>query len=154
MKTILFALGVIVAVSGLFIFVSRRDPNPAETRESFSILRENSLDVPVDPAAVGFLNLTSRVSAKPMEYEDVERVYSVEAAVQRLQAADFQNSADVIEGTIRRQQYRLTQFEYKLAQLQRLGGDISEVELEKRRMAYADATKAFQKFWDAKRSLN
>jgi hypothetical protein len=54
----------------------------------------------------------------------------------------------IVEGTILKQEYQLTQAEYKLAQLRRVGGDISSEELEKRSLAYADATKKFQSFWD------
>src|SRR5262244_2144604 len=156
MKTILFALGVIVAVICFFVFISWRDPNSKQTRETFSILREDALGVPTDPTAVGFLNLSSRVSGKPVNFEKVEREYSPEAAIKSLhepQGTNISDSENVIEGTIRRQQYRLAQFEYKLAQLQLLGGDISGEEFERKRMAYSDATKAFQTFWDATRSL-
>ena len=156
MKTILFALGVIVAVSCFFVFVSWRDPNSKQTREIFSILREDALGVPTDPTAIGFLNLSSRVSGKPIDFEEVEREFSLEAAIKSLhetQRTNISDSENVIEGTIRRQQYRLAQIEYKLAQLQLLGGDISSEEFERKRMAYSDATKAFQMFWDAKQSL-
>jgi hypothetical protein len=40
--------------------------------------------------------------------------------------------------------------EYKLAQLQSLGGNISSKELEQKRAAYIEATRNFQKFWDSK----
>ena len=67
-----------------------------------------------------------------------------------MQTIGFHNIPLVVEGTILKQEYQLRQLEYKLAQLKRLGGDITSEELERTRAAYAEAAKNFQTFWDTK----
>jgi hypothetical protein len=67
-----------------------------------------------------------------------------------MQDIGFHNIPLIIEGTILKQDYQLRQVEYKLAQLQSLGGDISSKELEQKRAAYIEATRNFQEFWDSK----
>jgi hypothetical protein len=67
-----------------------------------------------------------------------------------MQGLGFHNIPIIIEGTLLKQDYQLRQVEYKLAQLQSLGGDITQDELEQKRSAYAEATRKFQTFWDTK----
>jgi len=67
-----------------------------------------------------------------------------------IQTIGFHNIPIIVEGTILKQDYDLRQVEYKLAQLQNLTGDISSAELERKRAAYAEATRNFQAFWDTK----
>ena len=67
-----------------------------------------------------------------------------------MQDIGFHNIPLTIEGTLLKQDYLLRQAEYRLAQLQSLGGDISLRELDEKRAAYAGATRNFQYFWDTK----
>jgi hypothetical protein len=55
-----------------------------------------------------------------------------------------------VQGTLLKQDYLLRQADYKLSQIKSVGGDIKVGELEEKRQAYVDATRRFQKFWDAK----
>ena len=53
----------------------------------------------------------------------------------------------IVQGALLRQDYLLRQAEYKLAQIRSVGGNTTS-------LAYANATKRFQKFWDAKLPRN
>ena len=67
-----------------------------------------------------------------------------------MQTVGFHNIPLIVEGTILKQDYQLRQVEYRLAQLQSLGGDITPQELEQKRSAYAEATRELQTFWAPK----
>jgi len=144
MKAMLLAIGVILVVIGLFVYISRRDPDSREVKEAFTILKESSDGIPEDPFAVGYLNLNKRA---PGEFN---QRYSADQAIQGLKQVELGKIGNTVEGTILKQQYRLTQLDYKLAQIKRIGGDMKAEEFEKKRDVYAAATQAFQTFWDTK----
>jgi hypothetical protein len=62
----------------------------------------------------------------------------------------FHNLPLFIEGTLRKQDYRVRQVEYQLARLRRARGEITAEDLEGTRAAYAATTASFQRFWDTK----
>jgi hypothetical protein len=136
MKAMLLAVTVIVVVIGVFAYVVRTDPDRAHTREALAILDEASPGIPTDPSAVGYLNL------KKHDHDEFNREFSADLAIKETQSW-------IVEGTILKQEYLLRQAEYKLAQVKSTGGDITAGELETRRLAYANATRKFQAFWDA-----
>lgn len=67
-----------------------------------------------------------------------------------MQTIGFHNLPILIEGTILKQEYQLNQLRYQVAQLQRERSEITAEELDRVRLAYRDATKALQVFWDTK----
>jgi len=186
MKAMLLAVGVIVAVVGLFVYISRRDPQTRQVQEAFNILKESSAGIPEDPAAVGYLNLKTRAKGGATEPDEFNQRYSADRAMQsikqveefltsfrkmtnlrrprlstaelaaigntgsEMQSIGFQNFPLTVEGTILKQQYQLTQLDYKLAQIKRIGGDMTAGEFDKKREAYAAATKALQTFWETR----
>jgi len=136
MKTMLLAVAVIVAVTGVFAYVIHTDPNRAQTRESLAVLREQSSGVPKDPSVLGYLDLKKH---DPAEFN---REFSPDLAMTETQSW-------IVQGTLLKQDYLLRQAEYKLAQIRSVGGDTTSKELEEKRLAYANATKRFQTFWDS-----
>ena len=144
MKAMLLAIGVILVVISLFIYVSRRDPDSLQVQEAFTILKESSAGIPEDPSAVGYLNLKTRAAGEFDQY------YSADQAIQLLKQVESGTIGNTVAGTILKQQYQLTQLDYKLAQIKRIGGDMKAAEFEKKRDAYAAATRAFQTFWDTR----
>ena len=137
MKAVLLAVVVVLAAIGVFVFLVRTDPNRAGTQEAIAVLHEAATGVPNEPGALGYLNLKKRSAA------EFNRLYSAEQAIQHTESW-------VVQGTILKQEYLLRQTEYKLAQLKSLGGDVKLVDLEMKRLAYAEATKRFQTFWDSR----
>jgi len=137
MKAMLLAVAVIVVVIGIFAYVVLTDPNRAQTRAAFVVLHEDSSGVPRDPAALGYLDL------KNHDEEKFDREYSVDHAMKEAPPG-------IVQGTLLKQDYLLRQADYKLAQIRRVGGNITSKELEEKRSAYAAATKRLQKFWDTK----
>ncbi len=67
-----------------------------------------------------------------------------------MQSLGFYNIPLGVEGTLLKQDYLLKQVQYELAQLKRGRGEMSARDLDRARIAYADATKQFQMFWDTK----
>ena len=134
MKAMLLAVVVIVVVIGACVYAVYKDPNRGQTQAALAVLHEASSGVPRDPDAVGYLHLSKRQS------EAIDG-FSVEAAMKESQSR-------IVEGTLLKQDYLLRQAEYKLAQLKSIGGYITTVELDEKRLAYANATKNFQTFAD------
>ena len=157
MKAILLAVVVVSAVIGVFVYLVHTDPNRAGTQDAIAVLHEAAAGVPNEPAALGYLNLKKRQPAGPEGTDEFNGMYSAETAIQslkQLQGSLSGSTTAVVEGTILKQEYLLRQAEYKLAQLKSLGGDIQLEELEKIRLAYAEATKRFQMFWDSRPSTD
>lgn len=124
MKAMLLALAVIVVVIGVSAYVVHTDPNRAQTRAAFD-------------AALGYLDL------KNHDHEEFSNDFSVDQTMK-------QTHSWIVQGALLRQDYLLRQAEYKLAQIRSIGGNTTSRELEEKRLAYANATRRFQKFWDAK----
>jgi hypothetical protein len=136
MKAMLLALAVIVVVIGVSAYVVHTDPNRAQTRAALELLHEESSGVPRDPAALGYLDL------KNSDHEEFSHDFSVDQATK-------ETPSGIVQGTLLKQDYLLRQAEYKLAQIRSVGGNTTSMELEEKRLAYANATRRFQKFWDA-----
>jgi hypothetical protein len=137
MKAMLFALAVIVVVIGVSAYVVHTDPNRAQTRAAFDVLHEELSGVPKDPAAMGYLDLRNHGQ------EEFNQDFSVDQAMKETQSR-------IVRGALLRQDYLLRQADYKLAQIRSVGGNTSSKELEEKRLAYANATKRFQSFWDTR----
>lgn len=71
-----------------------------------------------------------------------------------MQSLGFHNIPLVVEGTLRKQEYQIAQLEYQLALIKRDKGEASTEDVSRARVAYADATTRFQKFWDTKRPID
>jgi hypothetical protein len=125
MKTMLFALAVVVVVIGISAYVVHTDPNRAQTRAAFDVLHE-------EPSGV------------PDEFNDA---FSVDQAMKETQSR-------LVLGTLLQQDYLLRRAEYKLAQIRSVGGNTNAKELEEKRSAYAAATKRFQAFRDTNLPVN
>jgi hypothetical protein len=136
MKAILLAAAVVAAVFGLFAYIIHRDPNRAETTAALAVLHQIAAEVPIDPAVPGYLNLKG---------EDLAE-YSVAMALPQLGIA----GPDIVKGTLLKQEYQLRQAEYQLAQIRRIGGDVTSTYLENKRSAYVTATVILQAFLDSK----
>ncbi len=67
-----------------------------------------------------------------------------------MQLIGFHNIPLVVEGTLLKQEYRIRQLEYELAQIKRAKGLASEEELAHAKAAYQLATRNFQAFWDTR----
>jgi hypothetical protein len=137
MKAMLLAFAVVVVVIGVFAYVVHTDPNRAQTRAAFAVLHEESSGVPKDPASLGYLDLNNHGQ------QEFDHEFSVDQAMKETQSW-------IVQGTLLKQDYLLRQAEYKLAQIRSVGGNTTSKELEGKRSAYADATRRFQSFWDAK----
>ena len=70
------------------------------------------------------------------------------------QSIGFHNIPLIVEGTLLKQDYQLKQVEYELARLRHVRGEVTEQGVERARVAYAEATKRFQVFWDTKRPID
>ena len=136
MKAMLLAFAVIVVVIGVSAYMVHTDPNRAQTRDALAVLHEQWSGLPKDPVALGYLDL------KNHDHEEFNHDFSLDHAMKDTQSR-------IVQGALLRQDYLLRQAEYKLAQIRSVGGNTTSRELEEKRLAYANATKRFQKFWDA-----
>jgi len=133
-----------------FLNLRKRHPDSLEGQEEFD--REYSVKSALERLEQtetfleSFRKLTnvSRTKVPPDELLKIGNTGS------EMQDIGFHNIPLTIEGTLLKQDYLLRQAEYRLAQLQSLGGDISLRELDEKRAAYAGATRNFQYFWDTK----
>ena len=136
MKAMLFALAVVIVVIGVSAYIVHTDPNRAQTRAALDVLQDRSSGVPKNPATLGYLDL------KNHDHEEFNHDFSMDHAMKETQSR-------IVQGALLRQDYLLRQVEYKLAQIQSVGGKTSSKELEEKRLAYANATKNVQEFWNA-----
>jgi len=99
----------------------------------------------------GFLNSFKQLTARGrgrLTAADLRDAGNTSAEIQTI---GFHNVPLVVEGTLLKQDYQLKQVEYELARLRHLRGEVAERDVERARVAYAEATKQFQVFWDTKR---
>jgi hypothetical protein len=97
-----------------------------------------------------FEELTARARGTLTEAE-LSRVGNTDGAMQNV---GFHNIPLIVEGTLLKQDYQLTQAQYELAQLRLARGDVTVAEVERARAAYAAATQRLQLFWDTKRPVD
>src|SRR4051812_22390079 len=93
-----------------------------------------------------FVRLTRRASTL-MTPDELKSFGNTDGTMQTI---GFHNIPLIVEGTLLKQEYRLRQLEYELAQLKHAQGETTAAEVDAARRAYADATKRFQLFWDTK----
>jgi hypothetical protein len=99
----------------------------------------------------GFLNSFKQLTARargPLTAADLRAAGNTSAEIQSI---GFHNIPLVVEGTLLKQDYQLKQVAYELARLRHFRGEVAEQDVERARVAYAEATKQFQVFWDTKR---
>lgn len=95
MKAMLLAVAVIVVVIGVFAFVIYTDPNRAQTWAAFDV-------------SLGYLDL------KNHDHEEFNHDFSVDRVMKETQSW-------IVQSALLRQDYRLRQGEYKLAQIRKSG---------------------------------
>ena len=98
----------------------------------------------------GFLKSFARLTDRVRGTVPAAELSAIANTGRDIQTIGFHNIPQIVEGTLLRQDYRLRQVEYELAQLKHARGEIAPAELDRARQAYADATKLLQKFWDTK----
>jgi hypothetical protein len=133
-----------------FLNLKKRHPDGSEGQEEFD--RDYSVKSALErlEQTETFLDSFRKLTKLSRTKMPPEAMLKIGNTGSEMQDIGFNNIPLIIEGSILKQDYLLRQAEYRLAQLQGLGGDISSKELDERRAAYADATRKFQYFWDTK----
>jgi hypothetical protein len=102
----------------------------------------------------GFLNSFKQLTARARGRLTAADLRDAGNTSGEMQSIGFHNTPLVVEGTLLKQDYRLKQVEYELAQLRRASGEAAEQDIERARDAYAEATRRLQLFWDTKRPVD
>jgi hypothetical protein len=97
-----------------------------------------------------FRELTERVRTR-LSRAELEAIGNTGWEMQHI---GFSNLPLILEGTVLKQQYQLTQLGYELAQLKRQRGEAGAEQVDEARAEYREATRRFQLFWDTKRFVD
>ena len=133
-----------------FLNLPKRHPDGKEGKEEFDQDYTAPHGIERLEQLEGFLESFRKLTELSRNKVPPEALREIGNTDWEMQGLGFHNVPLVVEGTILKQDYQLRQAEYKLAQLQSLGGDITSEELEQKRAAYAEATRNFQTFWDTR----
>lgn len=137
-----------------YLNLSKRHPDGSDGPTEFATVYSPASGVQRLDQIRGFLKsfeeLTVRARGKLTDAE----LRSVGNTGGEMQNVGFHNIPLVVEGTLLKQDYQLTQAQYELAQLRLARGDVAEADVERARAAYAAATRRFQLFWDTKRPVD
>ena len=122
------------------------DPGPTEFVEAYSpekaIQRLDQMR--------GFLESFRRLTQASRRTVSQKELDAIGNTGGEMQTIGFHNIPLVIEGTILKQDYQLNQLNFQLAQLRRDQAPVSSQELDRARIAYEEATRKLQEFWDKK----
>jgi hypothetical protein len=155
---ILEALDSFKPVSGLpndagavgFLSLKKRHPDGEEGKEEFDHAYSAQYGIERLHQMQGFLESFRKLTDLSRNKVSPKVLREAGNTDGEMQSIGFHNIPLIIEGSILKQNYQLRQVEYRLAQLQSLGGDVTSQELEQKRAAYAEATRNFQDFWDTR----
>jgi hypothetical protein len=98
----------------------------------------------------GFLESFSKLTERSRGSVSQSELNAIGNTSGEMQTIGFRNIPLVVEGTILKQAYQLSQLNYRLAQLRRDQALISSQELDRAKIAYEGATRRLQEFWDNK----
>lgn len=133
-----------------YLNLHKRHPDAAEGAEEFNTGYSSDQALrrltQMQSFLASFSQLTEQARGK-LTAAELDAVGNTSAEMQTI---GFHNIPLTVEGTVLKQDYRLRQVQYELAQLKRQRGGISVQELNRARGAYEEATKRFQVFWDTK----
>lgn len=99
----------------------------------------------------GFLASFARLTDKVRPGMDRAALKAIDNTDREMQTLGFYNVPLLVEATLLKQNYQLTQSRYELAQLKYERKAASADDVARARSAYQSATVALQKFWDTKR---
>jgi len=133
-----------------YLNLKQRHPDGVEGPDEFRNQYSAELAIQRMDQVEGFLTSFSRLTRLSKGRVLQKELSEAGNTDPEMQTIGFHNIPLVVEGTILKQDYLLKQAEYKLAQLQHLGGNVTTIQLEEKRLAYDRATKSFQAFWDTK----
>jgi len=137
-----------------YLNLHKRHPDAAEGPNEFNVAysADSALQnlTRIQSFLVSFRGLTDRVRGSL----DESVLPTIGNTSGETQTIGFQNIPLIVEGTILKQNYQLTQAQYELAQLRRARQEISTEDLNLARRAYVDATRRFQVFWDTRLPTN
>ncbi len=137
-----------------YLNLSKRHPDGSDGPTEFATAYSPASAVHRLDQIRGFLKsfeeLTTRARGTLTELE-LRSVGNTDGAMQNV---GFHNIPLIVEGTLLKQDYQLTQVQYELAQLRLARGEVAEAEVERSRAAYAAATKRIQLFWDTRRPVD
>ena len=97
-----------------------------------------------------FLASFKRLTQRARQTLPAEDLIAVGNTSGEMQSIGFHNVPLIVEGTLLKQDYQLTQLEYERAELKFARGEISAADRERAESAYRAATSRFQSFWDKK----
>jgi hypothetical protein len=107
--------------------------------------------IPQDPSALGqvkgFLASFAQLTGRARQALGETELRAIGTTDRAMQTIGFHNIPLMIEGTILKQQYELTQARYHLVLLNR--DSASSEDVDRARRDYAAATRSLQMFWDS-----
>jgi hypothetical protein len=118
------------------------DPGPDEFARAYSPEKASQRLDQIRGFLASFRTLTQR-SRSTLSKKELDAIGNTGAEMQTI---GFHNIPLVVEGTILKQEYQLSQANYQLAQLRRDPAP----DLDRARIAYEEATRKLQEFWDKK----
>ena len=133
-----------------FLSLKKRHPDGKEGREEFDQDYSAKIGIERLHQMESFLDSFRKLTDLSRSKASAEALSAIGNTDREMQSIGFHNIPIIIEGSILKQNYQLRQVEYRLAQLQILGADITPQELEQKRAAYAEATRNFQEFWETR----
>jgi hypothetical protein len=137
-----------------YLNLTKRHPDGSDGPTEFATAYSPASAVQRLDQIRSFLNSFEELTARArgtLTAAELSRIGNTGGAMQNV---GFHNIPLVVEGTLLKQDYQLTQAQYELAQFRLARGDGAEAQVERARVAYAAATKRFQLFWDTKRPVD
>jgi len=133
-----------------YLNLHKRHPDGYEGPEEFD--RHTTADALARLEQIrGFLASFARLTDKVRPGMDRAALKAIGNTDREMQTLGFYNVPLLVEATLLKQNYQLTQSRYELAQLKYERKATSADEVARARSAYQAATVALQKFWDTKR---
>ena len=133
-----------------YLNLHKRHPDGYEGPEEFD--RHTTADALARLEQIrGFLASFARLTGKVRPGMDRAALKAIGNTDREMQTLGFYNVPLLVEATLLKQNYQLTQSRYELAQLKYEQKTASADDVARARSAYQAATVALQKFWDTKR---
>jgi hypothetical protein len=98
----------------------------------------------------GFLKSFARLTDEVRPRLDEAALKAIGNTERSMQTLGFHNIPLIVEGTLLKQSYQLTQSRYELARLKYERGQMTAAEVAQARSAHESATRALQTFWDTR----
>ncbi|HEY5564558.1 MAG TPA: hypothetical protein VIL33_03140 [Rhodothermia bacterium] len=133
-----------------YLNLHKRHPDGSEGRVEFDSSYSSGQALQRLEQIRSFLTSFSRLTEQVRGRLNQARLQAIGNTGAEMQTIGFHNIPLVVEGTLLKQEYQVTQARYEVAQLKYDRQQIGADELARWRSAYQDATKRFQTFWDTK----